>query len=134
MASGAGGTGGLQTSALAIGLSWAATAYLEKEAAQRPDLRVAAAGLRKECESVEGDLLSLSAGQGECTPISVRAQANSLALRATQAALSAAKGTGFIAGHPVGRWCREALFFLVWSCPQPVMAANLCEFAGLSDA
>jgi hypothetical protein len=26
---------------------------------------------------------------------------------------------------------REALFFLVWSCPQPVMQANLCELAGL---
>jgi hypothetical protein len=23
------------------------------------------------------------------------------------------------------------LFFLVWSCPQPVLNANLCEWAGL---
>jgi hypothetical protein len=52
-------------------------------------------------------------------------------LRATQAALAAAKGTGFVVGHPAGRWCREALFFLVWSCPRPVAAANLCELAGL---
>ena len=28
-------------------------------------------------------------------------------------------------------WCREALFFLVWSCPQSVLTATLCEFAGL---
>ncbi len=61
----------------------------------------------------------------------LRAQANSLALRASQAALAAAKGTGYVVGHPAGRWCREALFFLVWSCPQGVMAANLCELAGL---
>ena len=31
-----------------------------------------------------------------------------------------------------GRWCREALFFLVWSCPQSVLSANLCELAGIA--
>ena len=62
----------------------------------------------------------------------LRTRANSLALRSTQAALAAAKGAGFVAGHPAGRWCREALFFLVWSCPQSVVAANLCELAGLA--
>ena len=61
----------------------------------------------------------------------LRVQANSHVLRATQAALIAAKGSGFAADHPVGRWCREALFFLVWSCPAKVAHANLCEFAGL---
>jgi alkylation response protein AidB-like acyl-CoA dehydrogenase len=61
----------------------------------------------------------------------LRTRANSLALRASQAALAAAKGAGYVIGHPAGRWCREALFFLVWSCPQPVLAANLCELAGL---
>jgi hypothetical protein len=54
-------------------------------------------------------------------------------LRATQAALAAAKGAGYVAGHEAGRWCREALFFLVWSCPPQVMEANLCELAGLSE-
>jgi alkylation response protein AidB-like acyl-CoA dehydrogenase len=63
----------------------------------------------------------------------LRQRANSLVLRSTQAALSAAKGTGYVVGHPAGRWCREALFFLVWSCPQPVAAANLCELAGIQD-
>jgi hypothetical protein len=54
-----------------------------------------------------------------------------LALRTSQAALAAAKGVGYVVGHPAGRWCREALFFLVWSCPQGVMTANLCELAGM---
>jgi alkylation response protein AidB-like acyl-CoA dehydrogenase len=58
---------------------------------------------------------------------------NDLAMRATQAALATAKGTGYVIGHPAGRWCREALFFLIWSCPQPVMAAHLCELAGISE-
>ena len=63
----------------------------------------------------------------------LRRRANSLALRASQAALAAAKGAGYVVGHPAGRWCREALFFLVWSCPAPVVQANLCELAGIAD-
>ncbi len=35
---------------------------------------------------------------------------------------------------PAGQWCREALFFFVWSCPQSVMAANLCELAGIENS
>jgi hypothetical protein len=79
------------------------------------------------------DLLSVVRGDSRCTKESIRQRANTFVLRATQAALSAAKGTGYVAGHPAGRWCREALFFLVWSCPQPVAAANLCELAGILD-
>jgi hypothetical protein len=75
----------------------------------------------------------LPRGEGFITKESIRQRANSLVLRATQAALSAAKGTGYVLGHPAGRWCREALFFLVWSCPQPVSAAHLCELAGIGD-
>ena len=82
-------------------------------------------------ETARDDLLGLAAGEQPCTSEGIRARANSLALCAAQSALAAAKGTGYLAGHPAGRWCREALFFLVWSCPQPVMAANLCELAGL---
>jgi hypothetical protein len=75
----------------------------------------------------------LAAGLPACTAEELRSRANSLVLRSSQAALTAAKGSGYVLGHPAGRWCREALFFLVWSCPQPVMAAALCELAGLSD-
>ena len=78
------------------------------------------------------DLLHVVRGEATCTKESIRQRANSLVLRATQAALSAAKGSGYVVGHPAGRWCREALFFLVWSCPQPVAAANLCELAGIA--
>jgi len=72
-------------------------------------------------------------GTPSCTKESLRQRANSLVSRASQAALSAAKGSGYVVGHPAGRWCREALFFLVWSCPQPVAAANLCELAGIES-
>ncbi|MEX0978132.1 MAG: acyl-CoA dehydrogenase family protein [Pirellulales bacterium] len=124
-------TGGLQTSTLAIALAGAAIDYLEGEAEKRADLADAAAELRREHKKLETTLLALASGQDPCTNDQLRALANSIALRASQAALAAAKGSGYVVGHPAGRWCREALFFLVWSCPQGVMAANLCELAGL---
>ena len=132
MASGLGAaTGGHETSTLAIGLATAATSFLMSESQKRPDLLPPAESLRDECQQLENDLLAIVRGSSNCTKEALRERANSLALRATQAALAAAKGTGYVIGHPAGRWCREALFFLVWSCPQPVAAANMCEFAGL---
>jgi alkylation response protein AidB-like acyl-CoA dehydrogenase len=125
-------TGGLQTSALGLGLSSAAISYLEREAAQRSDLQQFAAGLRSDWQSTCDAMLALASGGAPCTSEELRTQANSLALRTTQSALAAAKGAGFVTGHPVGRWCREALFFLVWSCPQPVLQAHLCELAGVA--
>ena len=126
-----GKTGGLPTSALALGLSTAALDFLALEAAKRADLSQPEESLREELNQARADLLALAEGDEPCTSEAIRARANSLVLRTTQAALAAAKGTGYVVGHPAGRWCREALFFLVWSCPQPVMAANLCELAGL---
>lgn len=126
-------TGGLETSCLAIGLSQAAIDYLVSEAEKRPELVGPSAALVEDQARLERELLALGSGGEGCTPAELRARANSLALRATQAALAAAKGTGYVLGHPAGRWCREALFFLVWSCPQPVVSANLCELAGLAS-
>lgn len=125
-------TGGLQTSALAIGLARAAIADIQKQSESRTNLADPAESLAAELNQLTSDLLALAGGQPVCSSEEVRARANSLALRATQAALVAAKGAGFIAGHPASRRCAEGLFFLVWSCPQPVAAANLCELAGLS--
>ena len=124
-------TGGLQTSTLALGLADAAIGLLTKESGKRPDLAESAEALQSQCDVRRDQLLRMADGEDVCTQDDLRVAANSLALRATQAALAAAKGTGYVAGHPAGRWCREALFFLVWSCPQSVMSANLCELAGL---
>jgi alkylation response protein AidB-like acyl-CoA dehydrogenase len=126
-------TGGLQTSTLALGLSKAALDFLTAEARLRPDLVEPAAALRADWERVCGDLLAKANRREVCTNENLRTRANSMALRSTQAALSAAKGSGYVIGHPAGRWCREALFFLVWSCPQPVVSAHLCELAGITD-
>ena len=125
-------TGGVQTSTLAVGLSRAAIGFLFGESEQRPELLEPAEAFRLEADQLAEELIASAAGELTCSAAELRTRANSLALRASQAALAAAKGAGFMATHPAGRWCREALFFLVWSCPQPVMAANLCELAGLS--
>ena len=166
MKAGVGGKiGGLQTSALAIGLATAAIQFIQEQAESRNELLEPADALAAERDELLSALLALASGSGavcesrspheESQPQStpdpflvpsretvvpalasaneLRQRANSLALRATQAALAAAKGTGYCLGHPAGRWCREALFFLVWSCPQPVLQANLCELAGITN-
>jgi alkylation response protein AidB-like acyl-CoA dehydrogenase len=126
-------TGGLQTTTLALGLSTAAVKFLFDEAERRSDLAAPAAALRDELEPLREDLLAAASGVERCSPQDLRTRANSLVLRSTQAALAAAKGSGYVVGHPAGRWCREALFFLVWSCPPAVMNANLCQLAGIAD-
>lgn len=133
MQGGTGGmTGGIQTSALAIGLAKAAVEFLNIESERREDLQDIAGRMLEDVQQVEATLLSAAGGNPACDLAELRGEANRLVLRATQAALMSAKGAGYVVGHPVGRWCQEALFFLVWSCPQPVAQSHLCELAGLS--
>ena len=127
-----GNTGGLQTSTLALGLSKAAIEYLEEQREKRTGFEEPADQLRLQYEELRDNLFGVVEGSSACTNDEIRTQANSLVLRSTQAALMVAKGSGFVDSHPVGRWCKEALFFLVWSCPQPVAHSNLCELAQIS--
>jgi alkylation response protein AidB-like acyl-CoA dehydrogenase len=134
MATGVGaGTGSYETSTLAIGLAKAAIDFLADEASRRADLQQPMVALRSEHDQLFDELLAAVRGETRLSKETLRQRANSLALRATQASLAAAKGSGYVVGHPAGRWCREAMFFLVWSCPQPVAAANMCELAGILD-
>jgi len=149
---GKGGAGGLETSCLALGLVGAALRYLQEESAARPDLRPSVERLQKEFSELRNEMYRLaeaganpqtsSAGRdsgGQGAPggrgsgradfpdpaIVLRGQANTLVLRATQTALTAAKGAGFLKNHPAQRWARQAMFFLVWSCPRPAAEATL---------
>lgn len=126
-----GGTGGPQTSTLALGAAAASLAILREEADRRPDLSGVAEAFDAEHAEVLADLIATAGGSPPCSSESLRQRSNSLVLRASQAALTATKGAGYLADAPAGRLCREALFFLVWSCPQPVQQAGLCELAGL---
>ncbi len=130
---GAGATGGLQTSVMALSLARAALEYLSQQAQRRPELDPPTQHLQAELDHLYEQLLQLAQGNPVTSKEHLRSQCNSLVLRATQAALAAAKGTGFVQGHPAGRWATQALFYLVWSCPQGVMEANLCQLAGVES-
>jgi alkylation response protein AidB-like acyl-CoA dehydrogenase len=132
MGAGRGGTGGLETSCLALGLAGAALAYLFHEGESRSELRSVAENLDKTRQALRQEMHRLV--QEKSTPeeaMSLRSRANALILGSTQAALTAGKGMGFLTNHPAQRWARQALFFLVWSCPRPAAEATL-EFLSTS--
>jgi alkylation response protein AidB-like acyl-CoA dehydrogenase len=118
---GPGGGGGLETSCLALGLTRAALELLRPEADGRPEVRDTLATLEPQLKSVRERLHAAADRQPEPgRTLGLRTDATLFALRATQAALLLAKGTGFIVPHPAQRLARQAQFFLVWSCPRPV--------------
>jgi alkylation response protein AidB-like acyl-CoA dehydrogenase len=132
---GAAGTGGLETSALALGQARAALVALAGEAPRRVDLAEPVEALADAWQDAWSTLLAAATGTPGAPPSSqVRAQANALVLRITQAYLTARKGTGFLRTDPAQRWARQALFFLVWSCPGPVAQAAIRDLAGLCSA
>lgn len=132
---GQGGAGSLTTSALALGVASRAILKLKEEAEKRPDLLEILNPLQAEYQGIFDVMFeTLTAGtlNGSISE-KIRQQSNSLVLRASQALLAAVKGAGFVKGHPAERAIREAMFFLVWSCPQPVVHANMKEFACVLD-
>jgi alkylation response protein AidB-like acyl-CoA dehydrogenase len=129
MAGGKGGTGGIETSCLALGLSGAAITYLLEESVSRPDLKPTADRLDHARTLLRRELHQAAReGCGSEAAAALRGRANTLVLRATQAALTASKGAGFLRNHPAQRWARQALFFLVWSCPRPAVEATMAYF------
>jgi len=129
------GTGGLETSALALGQARAAISAISKLSASRSELVDPTVALSAMWSKVSGDLIAAARGERHVpAPTSIRGEANDLALRATQAFLTAKKGSGFLKSDPAQRWARQALFFLVWSCPSPVAHAAIRDLAGLCDA
>jgi butyryl-CoA dehydrogenase len=125
MTTGRSGTGGLETSCLALGLARAALDYLHQQAEARPEWRPPADRLEGIWQRLWQALLDAAAGCDSETASRLRGRANSLVLRITQTALVASKGTGFLLSHPAQRWARQAHFFLVWSCPRAAVDATL---------
>ncbi len=129
---GAASTGGLETSALAMGQARAALMALGHETLKRDDPIEPFEALASSWSSLADDLLAAASGRdGATAPGEIRRRANALVLRCTQAYLTARKGTGFLRSEPAQRWARQALFFLVWSCPSPVAQASLRDLAGV---
>jgi len=127
------GGGGLDTSNLAVGLAAAAAGAVRDAAGYRPDLSDRAERMTAAVEAARARLhhLATAPPAPEAT-LALRADCTRLALAATQAALILAKGAGFVAPHPAQRWARQALFFLVWSCPRPAADGVLGELLDLA--
>jgi hypothetical protein len=139
------GTGSRVTSTLAAGHAERALEVIELEAARRPELEAIAGLFRGELAGLVDNLRTAAllrqqaseAASSECSGPSaetLRERANSLVLRLTQGLLAVSKGAGYVADHPAALLASEALFFLVWSCPQPVMLAGLRTLAQRPDA
>lgn len=130
--SGIGGTGSFMTSALALGHALRCLDHLQEEARDRPALQPVVQSLQDDADQIRLDLLAAVNPQtvSPRTAEQLRIAATDLALRCSQAYLTATKGAGFLADHPAARLVREAMFFLVWSCPQSVASHLLHSFAG----
>jgi alkylation response protein AidB-like acyl-CoA dehydrogenase len=132
---GAVGTASMETSALALGQARAALDAIIKLAPQRSELTEPIEVLCDTWRTLWQELMPLACDTPDAASASrLRTQANALVLRATQAYLTARKGTGFLRTEPAQRWARQALFFLVWSCPAPVAQAAIRDLAGLCPA
>lgn len=132
---GAVGTAGLETSALALGQAAAALGGMIGLTAERVDLVEPVDLMRETWAGAWSNLMACARGEGDAaTAGALRAQANALALRTTQSYLTARRGSGFLRTDPAQRWARQALFFLVWSCPSPIAQAAIRDLAGLCPA
>ncbi len=131
-AAGAPRAGGLVTSALTVGAALGSVDFLRRAAAESPDnadLAMVTDQLTRQCRAIT-DRLARPADIGPDGHEVLRSQANVLVVRATQAGLVAAKGSGFVEGHPAGRAVSEAQFFQVWSSPPGVTSRVLRGLAG----
>ncbi len=132
---GAVGTAGLETSALALGQARAALGALTVLAVDRIELSDPVDVLCATWQQTWALLMACARGEKDAAAASqIRAQANALVLRSTQAYLTARRGSGFLRSEPAQRWARQALFFLVWSCPTPIAQAAIRDLAGLCPA
>ncbi len=129
------GAGGLGTSALALGLACAAIDHV-KDHAQRGQSSLTPLGqtLTQRLQTQLERMQALAAQDHTADQrAALRVAANTLCTDATTAAMLAARGAGFMAGRDPGRWCRESLFFLVWSAPPEVTQAHI-EALGSREA
>ncbi len=127
-----GGAGSLGTSVLAAGSTEGMLRSLRQEMEQRSELSEFVEPLAESTVELTNQIRLAADGRhpgGAAASEVIRRQANSLVLRTAQTWLAATKGAGYVAGHPAERAVRESMFFLVWSCPQPVLTANLRELA-----
>jgi butyryl-CoA dehydrogenase len=108
---------------LAIGLCRGALDLIAEH--RSPAARAAVESFKSQLGELRQTILRLSqpGRESEATAAAseLRGRCNDLAVRITHAAVALYKGTALLAGHPAQRLAREAMFLLVWSCPNPVI-------------
>ncbi len=127
-----GGAGSLMTSALAVGHALGILEAWRNEPELSADAIAIEARLTKIAEALRDEVLA-AVEQATVDAAGFRLRSTRLVLQVSQGFLTAAKGAGFITGHPAERMAREALFFLVWSCPQAVAGELLQGFASCEE-
>ena len=113
-------TGSIRSIAIAMGITQQSIHLLRKQAEYRPALHQTLSKLETKHQQNIADLCAHDVDR-----ITLRVQVNQLALQGAQQALVASKGKGLLVGEKAGELCTQALFFLVWSCPQSVQNAHL---------
>jgi alkylation response protein AidB-like acyl-CoA dehydrogenase len=105
---------------LAFGLCRGTLELMAMEGSQRA--RAMHARFAGQLEALHAEVLEIAKGKPEeNTGPGLRAACNDLALRATQGLVTLQKGSSLLLDHPAQRLAREAMFFLVWSCTDPVI-------------
>ena len=113
-------TGSLRSIALAMGVTEQSISLIKEQAVLRPILEETTSLLQQEHQEHLASLVTPNIDR-----VKLRIRVNQLALHSAQQALVATKGKGLIRGEKAGALCTQALFFLVWSCPQSVQNAHL---------
>ncbi|MFM8573870.1 MAG: hypothetical protein ACKOAU_19900 [Pirellula sp.] len=124
------GAGGLQTTALALGLAACVIDKIHSRSGRIPTIIDSEMRFTERWRKLFDRMIAASE-TNKSTPelATIRKDANDLVLRTSQAALAIEKGAGFLVHSDAARWAREALFFLVWSCPQAIANEHLCDLS-----
>jgi butyryl-CoA dehydrogenase len=117
-----GGTKGipLAQAFLAFGLCRGALQLMASENSDRS--RSLVARFEEQLATIRTEVLEICRARRESDAIPrLRGACNDLAVRITQSAVALFKGSALRLDHPAQRLAREAMFFLVWSCTDPVI-------------
>ncbi len=130
---GSAGTGGLETSALALGQARAALKALAAEMPKREELAEPVESLTARWSNVAKLLINAaearpgSTAPGRNPPPGERPRAEH-----DSGVFDRPEGNRVFAVGARERWARQAMFFLVWSCPSPVAQASIRDLAGFA--
>jgi len=109
---------------LAFGLCRGALELMMEDRTERA--KSLAGRFNERLSNLRGEVIEICRhGQETDAGPKLRAACNDLTLRITQSLVTLRKGSALLLDDPAQRFAREALFFLVWSCPDPVIDCTI---------